>query len=208
MAHASPNADFQVEPGRPRDIFFFILEIVSGAWRHHFGEQFSSLPMTEKEFGKRCAKAILEQLLPFWRAPRQQFVVVRQQHQVVGAALSQTIVHRGAPPLTTIDVVVVAEKWRRQGIARAFVVYFQKRSPPGASLECYCMPKSRTMARVVKRLGFVRTHKFSKVELGNDQYVLLPERWEWRIGCASTSHHHADASGVELPELDRSRTTA
>lgn len=208
MARTSSNVDFQVEPGRPRDIFFLILEIVSGAWRQHFGEQFSSLPMTEKEFGKRCAKAILEQLLPFWRGPTQQFVVVRQQHQIVGAALSQTIVLRGAPPLTSIDVVVVAEKWRRQGIARAFVTYFQKCNPPGGSLECYCMPKSRTMVRVVKRLGFVRTHKFSKVEMGNDQYGLVPERWEWRAEYANTPHHQTDTSRTELPELDRSQAIA
>ncbi|MFC3650363.1 GNAT family N-acetyltransferase [Dyella humi] len=185
MTYAYPDRGFQVEPGRPGDIFFFVTEIVSGAWRGRFGGQFCSLPMTEKEFGIRCAKAILGQLLPFWRtAVTRQFVVVRHRREIIGAALSYADTHQTGPSLICIDVVVVNEQWRRQGVGQALVTYFQKRTPPGGRLECYCMSESRVMARLVKRLGFVRTHKAAKFTI-KGQIALPPERWEWQAKCAS-----------------------
>lgn len=186
MKRTSPNGVFQVEPGRPTDIFFFISEVVSGAWREHFGNKFCSLPMTEKEFGIRCAKAIWQRLLPFWHpTTRRQFVVIRHQNELVGAALARTHTLQNTAPSTCIDVVVVAASWRHQGVGGALVAYFQKSATPGALLECYCLPKSRAMARLVEHLGFIRTHKSSKSAMANGSIVLRPERWEWHAQCAS-----------------------
>ena len=188
MKRTSSAGVFQVEPGRPKDIFFFISEVVSGAWRERFGNQFCSLPMTEKDFGIRCAKAILERLVPFWRpTTRRQFVVVRHQHEIVGAALSHASTLQNVAPLTSIDVVVVAKNWRHQGIGQALVTYFQNSTPPGALLECYCLPKSRAMARLVEHLGFIRTRKSTKLAMANGYIALRPERWEWQARCASRS---------------------
>ncbi|GLQ91162.1 GNAT family N-acetyltransferase [Dyella acidisoli] len=180
MTRAAPLG-FEVEQGQPRDIFFFMTEVVSGSWHAHFGSQFRSLPITEKEFGTRCAKAILESIFPFWHtATQRQFVVIRHQNEVVGAALSYLIPDQAAHPRTCIEVVVVARRWRQQGIGRALVVYFQKHTPPEGLLECYCAPQSRTMARLIKHLGFVRTHKVTKVAMQHGRYMQLPERWEWQ----------------------------
>ncbi|RUL76793.1 GNAT family N-acetyltransferase [Dyella choica] len=187
MLRACPDRDFQVEPGRPRDIFFFISEVVSGAWRQHFGTQFCSLPMTERQYGARCAKAILAHLLPSWRAATTtHFVVVRHRREVVGAALYST-----SASLTSIEVVVVDERWRRQGVGRALVTYFQRHTPAGGSLECYCTTKSQVMVRLLKQLGFVRTHKSVECTIANGQRIHAPERWEWQA-------HYAPLARMQL----------
>ncbi|MFK2892693.1 GNAT family N-acetyltransferase [Dyella flagellata] len=199
MSSLPSDQAFQVEPGRPRDIFFFIAEVVSGAWRRHFGARFCSLPMTEKEFGMRCAKAILARLLPSWCVTStDQFVVVRHGRGVVGAALSSTHTSRATAPMTAIEVVVVAERWRGQGIGRRLVVYFQKHTPPGGLLECYCTTESRTMARVLKRLKFHRTHKVIETKIRTGLNLRHPERWEWQAGAVHRPLNHVPRkAGIE-----------
>ena len=166
-------------PGEPWDIFFFVGEIVEGARQGHFAGAYASMPYVMRKHGLDCARAILARRLP-WRRSKAgiRFVVARKAGQVLGAMLLRDVSLDDGAPAVLLEYLVVAESARRTGVGRLLVDYALRRAPAGG-VECFCTDFSRGMQRLLKRQGFVRTHRAREVQLNADSRIAVPARFLW-----------------------------
>lgn len=166
-------------PGEPWDIFFFVSEVVAGAAKGHFNDAHLSTAYVLRTLGLKCAKAMLVRRLG-WRSDSPvRFVVARRAGAAVGAMLLKEGSLQDGRPLLAIEYMVVTTQARRSGIGRMLVEYACRRAPTGG-VECYCTEASRAMQRLLKRLGFFRTHRAREIEVPGDDRLSVPARWLWQ----------------------------
>jgi len=164
-----------IAAGRPWDIFFLVAEVVAGAYVGHFSERLQSPSRAYRDVGLFCAKAILARGLGR-RSPR--FAVARIGNHVAAAILFSESDDPDLQRVLTIKYLVVSAHSRRHGVGAALVDYARSHAPEGG-VECYCTPPSRGMQRLLKRLGFVRTHR-SEVIGVDEPKAIMPARWHWQ----------------------------
>lgn len=165
--------------GGPWDIFFFVSEVVAGALKGHFNDAHCSMPYVLRTLGLKCAKATLARRLGWRKDSSPRFIVVRRAGAAVGAMLLEEHSHKGGRPLLVIEYMVVTAQARRGGIGRMLVEYARCRAPAGG-VECYCTEASRAMQRLLKRMGFDRTHRARTINVPGDDHVSIPSRWLWQ----------------------------
>lgn len=146
----------RVQPGRFRDILFFVRHIVLGARARHFSEAFLH-PAEQLLMVKTCCAAILRNLalLPR-RISGRRFLVARLAGRTVGAALIETAPERHKPGeyLVVLSYLVVAPEARRQGAASALVQRMISDAPAPGRILCACAPASRGMMKLLSGLRF------------------------------------------------------
>lgn len=165
--------------GEPWDIFFFASEVVAGARKGHFNDEHGSMAHVLRRLGLICVRAILARRTG-WRAsvaPR--FVVARRHGHACGAMLLEYMQTPDGQPLLQIEYMAVTESARRAGVGRTLVEYAKRRAP-AEGVECYCAEASRGMQRLLKRQGFVRTHRSKEFAVGREGRFSVPSRWLWR----------------------------
>lgn len=169
-----------LETGAPWDIFFFASQIVAGAREGHFAGSCASMSYVMRKHGLECAKAILARRLP-WRRDSAgvKFVVARQGGQVLGAMLLKDVGLDDGAPALLLEYLVVAASARRAGIGRLLLDYALRRAPAGG-VECFCTDFSRGMQRLLKRQGFVRTHRAKEILVAQDSVIVVPARFLWK----------------------------
>ncbi|MGO4700051.1 GNAT family N-acetyltransferase [Dyella sp. 2RAB6] len=164
-------------PGEPWDIFFFVGEIVAGAREGHFA--CASMSHAMRKHGLACAKAILASRLPWRRSAGSRFVVARKGGEVLGAMLLRDEKLEDGTPSLLLEYLVVAASARRAGVGRLLVDYALRRAPVGG-VECFCTDFSRSMQRLLKRQGFVRTHRAKEIQVNADSRIAMPARFFWK----------------------------
>lgn len=146
----------RVQPGRFRDILFFVRHIVLGARARHFSEAFLQ-PAEQLLMVKICCAAILRNLalLPR-RISGRRFLVARIGGRTVGAALIETSLERRKPGeyLVVLSYLVVAPEARRRGAASALVQRMISDAPAPGRILCACAPASRGMMKLLSGLRF------------------------------------------------------
>ena len=167
-------------PGEPWDIFFFVGQVVDGAREGHFSGAYASMTRVMRKHGLECAKAILARRLPWRRdSAGMKFVVARQGGQVLGAMLLKDVGLDDGAPALLLEYLVVAASARRTGIGRLLVDYALRRAPAGG-VECFCTDFSRGMQRLLKRQGFLRTHRAKEILVNRDSVIVVPARFLWK----------------------------
>lgn len=166
-------------PGEPWDIFFFVSEVVAGAVKGHFNDAHRSMPYVLRTVGLKCAKATLARRLGWRGNASARFVVARRAGAAVGAMLLEENFLKDGRALLMIEYMVVTASARRSGIGRMLVEYARRRAPAGG-VECYCTEASRAMQRLLKRMGFDRTHRAREIDVAGDDRVSVPARWLWQ----------------------------
>ncbi|MBT2118128.1 GNAT family N-acetyltransferase [Dyella sp. LX-66] len=165
--------------GEPWDIFFFVEEVVAGARKGHFNNAHCSMAYVLRTLGFACAKAMLAKRLPWHRAGgRTRFVVARKAGKALGAMLLEEAQLNGGEAMLAIKYLVVDSSARRLGIGKLLVEYARRRAPAGG-VECFCTDFSRGMQRLLKRQGFVRTHRAKEIQLNEDSRIAVPARFLW-----------------------------
>jgi GNAT superfamily N-acetyltransferase len=177
---AGPLVDDRVVlgTGEPWEIFFFASEVVAGARKGHFNDLHGSMAYVLRKLGLICVKAILLKRIGRWAEVAPRFVVARRQGRACGAMLLKHALTSDGQHLLLIEYMAVAESARREGVGRMLVEYAKRRAPV-EGVECYCTEASRGMQRLLKRAGFVRTHR-SKELIVDGERLSVPSRWQWR----------------------------
>ena len=166
-------------PGEPWEIFFFVSEVVDGADKGHFNAADRSPAYVLRKLGLACARAMLAGRLPWRKHAGPRFIAIRQGGKVLGAMLLRPERLKDGSPVLLIEYMVVAAAARRAGIGRQLVEY-AKRHAQNGRVECYCTEASRGMQRLLKRQGFVRTHRAKEIQVAADDRLSLPSRWLWQ----------------------------
>ena len=193
---------FVISPAAPRDIFLVLSEVANGAAVGHFSNKLANpISADAKMLAWRCAKAILAGRSEVQDLGEHlQFVVARVGTQTVGAVLASST-QQGANKILTIETLVVADGFRRQGVGEALVRHFTGDNSNGAAVVLAdCTPQSQSMQRLLRRLGFTRVHGPQHIA-NADESFLAPSLWSWQ-----RSRQKPLASGQQGPTgMPRSR---
>jgi len=166
-------------PGEPWEVFFFVSEVVAGAGKGHFNDAHRSLAYVLRKLGLACARAMLARRLGWRKHAAPRFIAIRRGDEVLGAMLLEPQQLKDGSPILLIEYMVVAAAARRAGIGRQLVDYAKRHAPAGG-VESYCTEASRGMQRLLKRQGFMRTHRAREIQVAADDRLSVPSRWLWR----------------------------
>lgn len=181
LNHAGQAVDDRVvlAPGEPWEIFFFVEEVVAGARKGHFSGAHSSMSYVLRKLGLACAKAMLTKRMQWLGGGKARFVVARKDGKALGAMLLEEWKPSEGASILLIKYMVVASSARRTGIGQLLVEYARRRAPAGG-VECFCADTSRGMQRLLKRQGFVRTHRAREVRVDAEGSMAIPARFLWQ----------------------------